>query len=362
MSKFLSVFTYWGKFKEVLLKHEKVLWILHSVWALTFGILIIIFFSGDFAQVKKLSLYLMALFFLLIVFDRLSAYKVTTDREKKGVKKLIHYVGKKKAGVKMILNYVMKNMYQGLYFFMLPFYWEATVLGSQNMIFTLLVGVLAILATQDLIFDHWLMEKKPLRAGFYAICLFASFNLLLPLFLPLPTKYTVVMASFFASLAFVMLHYPRWIMKKGYLRWVILGSSILAGGCFMIRSVVPPAPYKISKTVITAIKPNAKKPPRYDGVFRIHEKDMDTKEIFCVHILESPINPLDAFHHVWTRNTRFIKKKRLRKQIISVGRYLIWSSIKHSETGSAKVDGDWEVKLFTGGGQILKKRSFLVVK
>ncbi len=344
----MFLFEQWRKFKALLLKHEKVLWVLHSVWAFAFGILVIVFFHGDFGQVKKLTLYLMALLLLLIVFDRVGAY------EKRS--------GKKRRGVKIILNYVMKNMYQGLYFFMLPFYWEASVLGSPNIFFTLVVAFLAVLSTQDLIFDNWLMEKKPLRAGFYALCLFASFNLLLPLFLPLPTRYTLVMAAFFATIGFVVLHYPHWILRQGHLRWVFLGSCAVAGLVYLLRGAIPPAPFKIAQTTVTARKPKSENPPRGDGVFRIHHRDMMEKEIYCVHVLESPIPPRGLFKHVWSRDDVRVHTKILRKLPLKGGKYLLWSSLKHAETGTLRLTGEWEVELFTSGGQILKKRSFLVVQ
>ncbi len=344
----MILFSWWTKFKELLHAHEKVLWWIHSTWAFTFGILVIIFFHGDFGQVKKLTMYLMALLLLLIVFDRIGAWEQRSGRQQRGVK--------------LILNYFMKNMYQGLYFFMIPFYWEASVLSSPSVIFTVVVGLMAILSTQDLIFDNWLMEKKLLRAGYYSLCLFASFNLLLPLFLPLPGQYTLPLAAFLAVLGFVVLHYPRWLFKKGHLRWVLLGGALVAGGCYGIRGFIPPTPLKVSQTTLTARAPSRGDLPRGDGVYRIHRLDMENREIYCVHVLESPVNPRDRFLHEWRMDGKIVTKKPLRKLKISGDRYLIWSSIRHTETGAVNLAGDWNVRLLTGGGQILKKRSFLVVE
>jgi Family of unknown function (DUF5924)/Protein of unknown function (DUF2914) len=344
----MNIFKIWHKFKETLLKHEKVLWLLHSVWALTFGILIIVYFHGDFGQVRKLILYLMGLLLLLIIFDRVGENEIET--------------GKNRRGIKLVLNYVMKNMYQALYFFMIPFYWEASVLDSKNMIFTGIVGVLAILSTQDLIFDNWLMERKPLRAAFYSFCLFSSFNLLLPLFLPLPIQFTLPLAAFLGIFGFVILHYPKLIFKNKKLRWVVLGAALVAGGCYSLRSYVPPAPYKISKTTLTAVKPTIEELPEGEGVYRIHEKDIKTKTIYCAHILESPVSPKDDFVHVWYRNNNEVYRKKLNKKTLGKNRYLIFSSIKDEDIGSVNSDGEWKIILSTTGGQKLNKRSFLVVK
>ncbi|MBU1218751.1 hypothetical protein KKF34_12405 [Myxococcota bacterium] len=340
-------FSYWQNFKEFILKHEKVLWVLHSVWALAFGILVIIFFHGDFSQVRKLTLYLMALLLLLIIFDRVAQTELRSGANKKGIK--------------TVLNYVMKNMYQGLYFFMIPFYWEASVLGSANFIFTAIVGMVALLSTQDLIFDNWLMEKKFLRAAFYSFCLFASFDLLLPLFIPLPTHFTLMIAAFLAVFAFVILHYPALLFKKGYLRWIVIAGFAVAGIFYTFRSFIPPAPYKITISQLSAAKPDSSTPPDNEGIRRIHTDDFNSKKLFLSHILESPVYPRDSFRHIWKLNGKVIKKESLIKSRVSKDKYLIWSSLCWEDIGIMDVTGHWTVILQTGGDQILKKRSFLVV-
>ncbi|MBN2724319.1 MAG: hypothetical protein JXR95_09635 [Deltaproteobacteria bacterium] len=344
----MIVFDYWRRTKEFILKHEKLIWVGHSVWALTFGILVIIFFHGDFGQVRKLTLYLMALLLLLIVFDRVGQAEIESGRQKKGIK--------------LVLNYVMKNMYQGLYFFMIPFYWEASVLDERNFLFTIVVGVLALLSTQDLIFDNWLMENKFLRAGFYSFCLFASFDLLLPLFLPLPTNYTLPLAAFGAVFGFVILHYPKLIFKKGYLRWVILGGIAVAGGCYTIRSFVPPAPYKIGISHLGTMRPTTQSPPLSQGAWRIHTEDFEEKTFYMSHILESPVYPRDNFYHLWKFEGKTVKKARVFKQKISKDTYLLWSSLSSTEVGSMNLTGNWHIILNTAGDQMLKKRGFMVVK
>lgn len=75
-----------------------------------------------------------------------------------------------------------------------------------------------------------------------------------------------------------------------------------------------------------------------------------------------PHPPRGVFKHIWYRDGKRVRAKAVRKLHYRKERYLLWSSIKHTETGSLRLTGEWTVKLFTSGGQILKKRAFLVVK
>nr|MDA3864289.1 DUF5924 family protein [Deltaproteobacteria bacterium] len=284
---------------------------------------------------------------LLIIFDRVAAYENKT--------------GKQKRGTKVLLNFIMKNMYQALYFFMLPFFWEASVLNSLNIGFTLLLGILAVLSTQDLIFDNWLMENKILRATYYTLCLFASFDLLLPLFIPIPTRYILPLAAFLSVFGFIALHYPKLIFKKGKLRWIIISGLVIGYGCHQAEILVPAAPYKISQTAITAVTPDQFQKSPFAGVRKIHENDFKKKKLYCINILETPMYPRDTFTHIWSRNGETLLKKDVKKLKLGNGDYLLWTSMEYSNLSTIKTLGNWHVELSTGGRRLLNNHYFMVV-
>ena len=67
------------------------------------------------------------------------------------------------------MTYVLKNLYQGMLFFVLPFYWKSSSLDSINAWFVFLLAFLALLSTLDLVFDNLLMRYRGVAAVFFAL-------------------------------------------------------------------------------------------------------------------------------------------------------------------------------------------------
>jgi len=342
------VFESWQKLKMRILAHERILWALHSVWALTYGILIMIFFQGDFGQVRKLLFFLMFLMLLIIAFDRVAEYEVRR--------------GENRRGVKLVINYVMKNMYQALYFFMLPFYWQATCLSSIQWIFTAVLGMLAVLSTQDLFFDNFLMERKWFRNLYFSFCLLASFHLMLPVLVPLPLHLTLALASFAASLAFFLLHMPSFVWKEHNLRWAAAFSAGIALAVFLARPLVPPVPYHVIHSGVTGermLSGEVRTPP---GAYFIPEHELQRRPLYGYSLMESPTFPHDLFRHEYRLRGRLVLSARTQRQDLGNGRYRLVSTMDWREQAGLDPSGTWNVRLVTAGGVVMDSADFEVVR
>ncbi|PKN27259.1 MAG: hypothetical protein CVU65_02980 [Deltaproteobacteria bacterium HGW-Deltaproteobacteria-22] len=342
------IFALWQHFKHKMLKHEKVLWAIHSVWALTYGVLIMVFFKGDFGQVRKLLMSLMFLMLLIIAFDRIA------ERETK--------TGDKKRGVKLVLNYVMKNMYQALYFFMLPFYWDATQMDSIHWLFTAAVGVLAVLSTQDLFFDNFLMEHKWIRNAYYAFCLFASFHLLLPVLMPFPLHYTIMLSAFFAVFAFFVLHMPQFVWREKHFRWVLVIAMGSAAGCYTVRQLVPPVPYRVVQSGVTGEDLTLPGEAYPTGVHFISAADYRERPMMAFQIIQSPTFPHDFFWHEYRRGSELVSRQHVARRHLGDNRYLLYSRLSYDQIGVGDPTGDWTLVLRTEGGIYLKSHVFTIVE
>lgn len=342
------LFALWQRFKHQLLAHEKILWALHSVWALTYGVLIMIFFKGDFGQVRKLLLFLMFLMLLIIAFDRIA------ERETK--------TGDKKRGVKLVLNYVMKNMYQALYFFMLPFYWDATQLDSVHWPFTAAVGALAVLSTQDLFFDNFLMEHKWIRNAYFAFCLFAAFHLLLPVLLPFPLHYTIAASAFCATFAFFVLHLPQFVWQEKHFRWVLVIAIGAAAVVWVVRPLVPPVPYRVVQSGVTGEDLTLPDQAFPHGVHDLAAADYRERPLWAYQILHCPTFPHDTFWHEYRRGSALVSRQAVARRPLGGGRYLLWSRLSYDDLGLGDPSGDWTLTLRTSGGIYLKSHSFTIVE
>lgn len=341
-------FKLWQKLKLRILKHEKILWVLHSVWALTYGVLIMLFFHGDFGQVRKLLFFLIFLMLLILVFDRVVEYE---SRQ-----------GTSHRGFKIVINYVMKNMYQALYFFMLPFYWQATYWLSIQWVFTVLLGIFAILSTQDLFFDNFLMERKWFRNLYFSFCLLASFHLMLPVLLPLPLHFTLPLAAFVATLSFFLLHMTSFVFQEHHLRWVVLFSVIAALFVYLLQPVLPPVPYHVVRSGVTGESLVAVEHQTPSGVYFIPSHELQHRPLYGYSLLESPTFPHDLFRHEYWHRGRLVVSTRAARQKIGPHRYRLVTQLNWKEQPALHPEGIWSMRLVTAGGVMMDSVDFEVVQ
>ena len=70
------------------------------------------------------------------------------------------------------MTYALKNLYQGMLFFLLPFYWKSTTFDSPNAWFVVLLGACALLSTLDIVFDRVVFRFRALASVFHGVALF----------------------------------------------------------------------------------------------------------------------------------------------------------------------------------------------
>ncbi|MBV9947872.1 MAG: DUF2914 domain-containing protein, partial [Myxococcales bacterium] len=127
-------------------QHGRKLWWLHSTYALALGFGVIAFAQRGFDHARWLAVSLGLAWLLVLVFFSLNGSGATQqDIEKAGPKARIRF---------FVMTYVLKNLYQGMLFFLLPFYWKSATVGAPNFYFVLLLGMFAFLSTLDIVFDR----------------------------------------------------------------------------------------------------------------------------------------------------------------------------------------------------------------
>jgi len=213
------------------------LWWLHSVWALTAGTLVVIYAGRNYEKARWLILLLLAAWLLIVGF-----YRVFGRRPLEGAESL-----QKKVGF-LVFTYALKNLYQAMIFFLLPFYWRSATLGTSNQWFVLVLGLSGVLATLDLVFDRVLMRWRLVASSYFVITLFAAINLAIPALLPgISASWSLLVASTAAMAAFWTFYVPvRQLLvdravQLGFL--VAMGGALAAG--LALRPVVPPVPHYV---------------------------------------------------------------------------------------------------------------------
>jgi hypothetical protein len=127
-------------------RHRALIWILHSVWALTIGSTIVLLAQDRYYLVLWVVLFLVVAWVFTLFLGRATVDGGATGARPPG---LVHEVS----------SYVTRVVYQQTLFFLLPFYAYSTVVGSVNVVFLGLLGGLAVLSCIDLVFDRWLRTR-----------------------------------------------------------------------------------------------------------------------------------------------------------------------------------------------------------
>lgn len=275
--------------KAFFVRYGKMLWWFHSFYALGLGISIIVFAQKGFAHARWLSISLAGAWVVLILFFRFFGSGRGRALEGRGAKLRF-----------FVMTYVLKNLYQGMLFFLLPFYWRSATYDTPNQWFVVALGVCAFLSTLDVVFDQVLMRWKMAASIFYFVTLFACLNLVIPALLPNSRSLvTMTAAAAISAISFWLMHVPlrqlhRPLVVVALVVWT-MGAML---GVYFGRSFVPPVAMYVS---YGAVGPDLLSDGRLSiEAHRLHHSLI--RELYAVTDVVVPGGKGDRLVHVWTHD------------------------------------------------------------
>jgi hypothetical protein len=213
--------------------HQTLLWWLHSVWALAFGVGVMWLGSRNFTYLRVAILHVSFIWATSLVFPWIARAAwlppVWWPR------------------VQLVINYFNKNFYQQLLFFILPIYALSTTLDSLNVVFLIALGACAILSTLDLIYDRHLAARRLWTAAFFGCTLFGAVAAALPILWSVPPVAALWVAAAAAGVGIASL-----LVTERRLEWQ---RTWFAGGVMIValallveygRPAIPPAPLRLA--------------------------------------------------------------------------------------------------------------------
>jgi len=324
------------------------IWWLHSFFALGFGVVVMAFARKGLAHADKVLIALVASWMLIFVAFRFIVGPANRKPEERFVKK----------GVRLVTNYVIKQMYQQMFFFLVPLYASSAMWSfeSWNWWIVPLLLLCAVLSTMDLVFDNFIMEHRNLAAGMYGLCMFAVLNLLLPLSFHFPHFISLMIAAVITPTAVALLSYPiKSVFSSRGLSLVTLSTVILASGCFLGRQFVPPAPMAMPAGGIGHGSPGS-----YECVpGPLVQTTADKLDgLRCVSEITEPGGINDDIVHVWRHRGKELARVSPSRMEQCRGHVL------RSKLGAAAMPSDptgrWSCRIETEEGQLVGLRSFTV--
>jgi hypothetical protein len=339
-----------AKAKALLMKYGRMLWWFHSFYALGLGVFVVLFAAKGFAHARFLTLSLALAWVVLILFFRLFGSGSRQAVEGRGAKLRF-----------FVMTYVLKNMYQGMLFFLLPFYFKSFTVGSPNQWFFVGLCLCAALATLDVVFDRMLMKWKIAASAFYFFTLFACLNLVIPALLPnTRSAISLTMAACVAALAFWSMHVPIKMLGKP------LGATLLIGwttasiaGSYFGRTAVPPVAMSLAHGGVG---------PKLldDGRLAIEASSLHVglvQELYGVTDVMLPGGKGDRLFHVWRKDGEEVQ----RSTDVDVhpygatGTIRVQSKLAADKLPSAKA-GAWTLDVLTEDGQLVGRVPFAVIE
>jgi hypothetical protein len=220
---------------SLLHRHERLLWTVHSLWALALGVVVMWLGARNYAWLR-VTLFYIAFLWVTSLF----------------VPALVDEPGgptRWRGRLRLVINYFHKNFYQQLLFFLLPVYYASATAWSPNLLFVVFLGASALLSTFDLFYDRHLSVHRGLLAVFFAFNLFACINVMLPAVWSISNRIALPLSAGLAVLAFATIRYRlRDLPSLSVRRPVGIAAVALVVLVGLGRPLIPPAPLKVLRS------------------------------------------------------------------------------------------------------------------
>lgn len=349
------------RLRSVLARYGRMLWWLHSLYALALGVSVVLFAQKGLSQARFLAISIVAAWLLVVALFRVFGSGVTQESFEAPASRLAAPTSAS-PGARLrflVMTYVLKNLYQGMLFFLLPFYWKSCTFGTPNMGFVLLLGACALVATLDVVFDEVILRRRVLASVFHGFTLFATMTLLVPaLFTETSSLHALVASAAITVLAFWTLHVPA----RAFLRnrnIALLVATVLGGMgvAWFSRSLVPPVPMYVGHAAVGTILMK-------DGRLEMEVESLHAsavRQLVAVTDVVTPAGNGDELQHVWRREGEPVAKLLPRRGKGPSGTLRVQSMIG-AERLPRELSGHWTVDVLTTDEQLVGRLSFHVTE
>jgi uncharacterized protein DUF5924 len=333
-----------SRFERVIRK----LWWLHSCWALVFGIGVMACARKGLGYPDKLLVCLVASWVLIFVALR---FIVGRDHTSPGD-------GLPKKGLRLVTNYFIKNLYQQMFFFLVPFYFTSTTwsLESTNWwLAPILIGC-AVLSTMDLVMDNFVMQHRNVAAVLYGVCLFAVLNLVLPIAFRLTHARALLIAlgATPVTVASLTFRLRAVVSPRGLGLVAAATAALLVAGRFA-PGFVPPAPLVMVRGAVSHGTAGSRE------VVGEHHEVIPATELDglrCGTLLVQPGGIHDTITHVWRHHGATWR----RLEPTAIPYPFADGTVLRSQLADLPPDptGDWSCSAWTADGQLVGRVHFRI--
>lgn len=334
--------------QQFLQRHHQVLWWLHTAYALGLGLFVATFAQKGFERARWLAVSLAGAWILVALFFRFFGTGARQDF-------LTAWPGARRRF--FVMTYVMKNLFQGMLFFLLPFYWRAASHDAGTAMPLVIVGACAVISTLDLVVDRFLFRWKVMASAFYAVTLFGCLQVVVAALVPGVTTITrLVLSGGLAVAAFLLFHLPLTTLRRpAVAAFFVAAVGGGAAAAYGLRSAIPAVPMFVREGGVgpalaedggLTVDVRAFRAGRLDGVWAVVDV--------------SVIGSGEPLHHTWRHRGEPVSGAsqppavRPARETLRVSSYLPRAAMPADPTGR------WTVDVRTTSGQVVGRIAFEV--
>ena len=336
-----------GRLKKLIQK----VWWLHSMFALSFGVGVMLFARHGLAYADKILMVLFLSWLLMFVALRFIVGPANRGDDEKLLKK----------GVRLGTNYIIKQLYQQMFFFLVPLYGSSATwsLTSWNWWMAPVLLVCAVVSTMDLVFDNVIMERRWLASAMYGLAMFGVLNVVLPLAFEVTHRDGLLVAALATPPAVALLTFStRQVFSA---RGVLLTAAATFGLFFAVaygRRAIPPAPLSLAETAVGhGTRGSYECLPASKHVIRRSQLD----GLRCGSLLVEPGGLKEDVVHVWSHDGREVARLQPTHRPCD-GDGAVFVSELPAGALPADPAGTWICTTETVGGQLVGARRFTIVE
>jgi hypothetical protein len=280
--------------KDFVKRNEKWIWWLHTAYALSLGAFVATFASKGFERARMLVLSLTGAWLLVVFFFRSFGTGAQQDFRTAWPAARRRF---------FIMSYLMKNLFQGMLFFLLPFYWKSSSYDAKTFTVFGFLAACAVLSTLDLVFDRMLLRFKLVASGFFGVTFFGCANLVIPALLPNTSALAAYLVSATLSfITFVLFHIPISTLRKPLAAGgivTLIGLGVL--GAYSTRASMPPVPLEMKAG---AVGPTLLD----DGSLPVELRALHAKQLVDLYAVTdvAVVGKGEKFKHVWRRDKKVL--------------------------------------------------------
>ena len=330
------------KWRELHDKYARLLWALHSVWALISGIAVLVLAHNRYGFLQWVVLFIALTWGSTLFFSRFASKRDSA---------VMRFA-------QTFVSYLTRVMYQETLFFLIPFYFYSATVRSWNFLYVVALAVFAVLSCFDMLFDRLLREHRWFAIGFFAFVSFSALQFFLPLVLRTRIQhggYLAAAISFVAALA--LSHRWKDLRELRRLAAVVLVFAGVLIAVRIFRPLLPPVPLRL-----TQLRFSGALDRRTLSTSAQFEKELPAAElrrgrIYAVATIFSPERIPAELQIRFLQDGEVLRTSRTLELVARPGGYRIWDSVRIPASPSSDT---YRVEVWTAG-QLLGKRDVRVV-